>query len=99
MSALQIAIAVAGGQSALARGCGVVQQVVWNWLNRSAGRVPPEHCPAIERATAGRVTADELRPDVIWVRVPDPEWPHPAGRPCIDVAAPALEPREVPHAA
>jgi hypothetical protein len=21
-------------------------------------------------------------------RVPDAEWPHPAGRPCIDVAAP-----------
>lgn len=50
-------------------------------------KLPPDHCPAIERATQGAVTVEQLRPDVRWVRVPDPNWPHPAGRPCIDVAA------------
>lgn len=24
-----------------------------------------------------------------WYRVPDPDWPHPKGRPLLDVAAPA----------
>lgn len=28
--------------------------------------VPAERCPAIERATAGAVTCEELRPDVDW---------------------------------
>lgn len=51
-------------------------------------KLPAEHAPSIERATAGRVTCEELRPDVHWQRVPDPDWPHPGGRPCIDVAAP-----------
>jgi DNA-binding transcriptional regulator YdaS (Cro superfamily) len=91
MNALQTAIDVAGGQSALARYCGVAQQVVWNWLNRSAGEVPPDRCPAIEQATAGQVTCEALRPDVRWARVPDADWPHPLGRPCIDVAAPRTE--------
>lgn len=50
---------------------------------------PSERCPAIERASEGRITVEQLRPDVCWLRVPDPHWPHPAGRPCIDVAAPA----------
>ena len=50
-----------------------------------------------ERALGGLVTAEQLRPDVRWVRIPDESWPHPAGRPLIDVAAPAAE--EAPHAA
>lgn len=84
---LQDAISVVGSQSELARQSGARQQEVWNWLN---GRnVPPARCPAIERATAGRVTCEELRPDVRWQRVPDPAWPHPDGRPCLDVAGPA----------
>jgi DNA-binding transcriptional regulator YdaS (Cro superfamily) len=50
--------------------------------------LPTEHCPAVERATAGDVTCEALRPDVPWSRIPDPTWPHPAGRPVIDVARP-----------
>ncbi len=90
MSSLQQAIDHVGSQTALARATGVVQQQVWNWLNRDKGRTPPDRCPAIERATEGRVTCEELRPDVRWQRVPDPAWPHASGRPCIDVAAPVL---------
>lgn len=84
------AITIAGGQTELARLIGARQQEVWNWLN---GRPVPEHrCPAIERALEGRVTCEDLRPDVAWSRMPDPDWPHPQGRPVIDVAR-ALVPR------
>lgn len=41
-------------------------------------------CVAIEEASAGEVTCDSLRPDIVWVRVPDPLWPHPGGRPLVD---------------
>jgi DNA-binding transcriptional regulator YdaS (Cro superfamily) len=88
MNPLQKAVTAAGGQTALARACGVMQQVVWNWMHRSSGEVPADRCPAIERATDGQVTCEALRPDVRWQRIPDPAWPHPEGRPCIDVAAP-----------
>jgi len=70
----------------LAAACGVSKAAVSQWLGQ--GKPPPDRCPAIERATEGRVTCEELRPDVRWQRVPDPTWPHPGGRPCIDVAAP-----------
>lgn len=52
-------------------------------------QTPADRCPAIERATAGKVTVEDLRPDIRWHRIPDPDWPHPLGRPAIDVAAPA----------
>jgi DNA-binding transcriptional regulator YdaS (Cro superfamily) len=44
------------------------------------------HCGAIERETAGVVSVQELRPDVSWHRIPDASWPHPGGRPLVDVA-------------
>ena len=69
----------------LASRLGVSKAAVSQWFS---GRPPADRCPSIERATAGRVTVDQLRPDVRWVRVTDPTWPHPEGRPCIDVAAP-----------
>lgn len=47
---------------------------------------PAERCPAIEMASGGKVVCEQLRPDVAWHRVQDPAWPHPQGRPCIDVA-------------
>ena len=50
------------------------------------GKLAPERCPAAERATAGRIPVEWLRADVSWTRVPDPDWPHPAGRPLIDAA-------------
>lgn len=98
-SHLQRAIETAGGQSRLARRIGARQQEVWNWLN---GRQVPEHrCPSIERAVQAQVTCEDLRPDIRWHRVPDPAWPHPQGRPCIDVAGPVCvaEAQEDRHAA
>ena len=76
---------------AVANAVGLHEQYLYQCLT---GRrpTPAERCPAIERATGGRVSCEALRPDVRWHRVPDPDWPHPAGRPCIDVAAPAASP-------
>jgi len=55
---------VLGSQTALAKAIGVVPQVVNNWQRR--GNVPAEYCPAIEKATAGMVRCEDLRPDVDW---------------------------------
>jgi DNA-binding transcriptional regulator YdaS (Cro superfamily) len=60
--ALSRAITEAGGQTALARKIGKQQGHVGNWLAR--GKVPAEVCVDIERATDGKVTRYELRPDV-----------------------------------
>jgi hypothetical protein len=37
---------------------------------------------------------DLSRTDIRWHRVPDPAWPHPAGRPLIDVSAVAAQQQE-----
>jgi len=74
-----------GGPSAVARIVGVKAPSVIEWRRRG---IPPERCPAIERATQGAMHVETLRPDVRWSRIPDPTWPHPAGRPVIDVARP-----------
>ncbi len=53
--------------TALARAMGepVKRQNVEHWVASPRG-VPAEHCPAIERATAGAVRCEDLRPDVDW---------------------------------
>lgn len=72
-------------RATVAHGLGMHEQYLYQVLtNRKT--LPAERCPAVERALYPQVTCDKLRPDVSWVRVPDPEWPHPNGRPCIDVA-------------
>ena len=85
MEALQKAISLSGGQNQLAGVLGVVQSAVAGWLKR--GSVPEKHCPAIELATVGSVTVEQLHPAEAWRRVPDPDWPHPLGRPVLDYAA------------
>ena len=54
-----------GLASELARTLGVSAAVVSTWAS-GARPIPPERCPSIERATAGAVTCEELRPDVDW---------------------------------
>jgi DNA-binding transcriptional regulator YdaS (Cro superfamily) len=76
-----------GTMSVLSAAIGAHSPDMSRWAS-GARPIPPERCPAIERATDGRVTCEELRQDVHWQRVPDPTWPHPDGRPCIDVARP-----------
>jgi DNA-binding transcriptional regulator YdaS (Cro superfamily) len=74
-------IKVLGGPTTVSRLAGVKVPTVIGWK----GRIPPERCPAIE---LGRPDwpCERLRPDVKWARVPDPDWPHPGGRPVHDFA-------------
>jgi DNA-binding transcriptional regulator YdaS (Cro superfamily) len=71
--ALKRAAELCGGQSALAAAVGITgpspRATVWAWIDR--GRVPAEHCAAIEQATLGAVTRRDLRPDD-WHRI----WPE-----------------------
>lgn len=76
-----------GGPAAVARMVGCRSPSVIEWRTRG---IPVERCPLIERATAGAHTVETLRPDASWSRIPDPTWPHPAGRPVIDVARPVV---------
>lgn len=55
------------------------------WQHGYAERKPSfENSVAIERATDGKVTVEELRPDGTWLRVKDKSWPNPKGRPVLD---------------
>lgn len=59
------AIAALGSATALAQRLGVSSAAVGQWKNGER-RVPAERCPEIERATAGAVRCEDLRPDVAW---------------------------------
>jgi DNA-binding transcriptional regulator YdaS (Cro superfamily) len=61
--ALKKAIKEVGGQATLARLIGKRQGHIGNWLHRDK-KVPAEVCADIEAATGGKVTREELRPDV-----------------------------------
>lgn len=78
------------------------EQYVYQVLTRRRA-VPVDRCHEFERALAGRVSCERLRPDVVWHRVPDPKWPwHPDGRPLIDVTRqpePTPDTQEVQRAA
>lgn len=100
MSQTEIAAVIGslGGPTRVASLVGVSVPAVHQW-STGLRKIPPDRCPGIERATDGRFTVEALRPDVRWARVPDAGWPHPDGRPCIDVAAPADEAAEPTKAA
>jgi len=53
---------VVGSRAELARLVGVSKGAVWQWEHER--KVPAHQCRAIERATGGDVTAEELRPDI-----------------------------------
>lgn len=70
VTALRRAVAIAGGQAQLAEAIAaylrrptVKQQTISYWL-RSETRVDAEWWSAIEHATGGKVTREDLRPDV-----------------------------------
>jgi pyruvate,orthophosphate dikinase len=58
-AALERAISEAGGTAALARTINVTPQAISQW-----DRVPAERALAVESATGGKVTRQELRPDL-----------------------------------
>jgi DNA-binding transcriptional regulator YdaS (Cro superfamily) len=67
--ALLSAIALCGGQAALARmlsaalGAKISQQRIWNAAHRDR-TLPAEWCLSIEQATGGQVSRHDLRPDL-----------------------------------
>jgi DNA-binding transcriptional regulator YdaS (Cro superfamily) len=67
-----------GRLTAVAAHFGLSQSAVSQW--RTNG-VPPGRMKAVRDFTDGAVTLDEMLPT----------WPHPDGRPCIDVAAPVQQ--------
>ena len=67
-TAIEQAVEIVGSQTKLAEAVHVQQGHVWNWINRSAGRVPGEHCIAISQATEWQIRPHDLRPDI---------YPHP----------------------
>ncbi|RRD43520.1 hypothetical protein EII18_02955 [Comamonadaceae bacterium OH3737_COT-264] len=78
-------VADIGGPTVVARALGLSTPTVHGWK-----RVPERHCPELEKLSEGRLTVEQMRPDVAWVRTPDPHWPHPSGRPLADYARETL---------
>lgn len=61
---LNKAIKLMGGLQEAQRTLGLnTYQAMQAWKRT---RVPAEYCPAIEKATAGTVRCEDLRPDVDW---------------------------------
>jgi len=60
--ALERAIKLAGGQSKLARAVGRTQASIWK--AKDCGRISPELAVLIEAALGGRVTKEQLAPQV-----------------------------------
>ncbi|MEE6042394.1 transcriptional regulator [Avibacterium paragallinarum] len=58
---IQKAINVLGKQQLLAEACGVSQNAVSKWLN--GGSISLENALRIEKATQGRVKAEEISPE------------------------------------
>jgi DNA-binding transcriptional regulator YdaS (Cro superfamily) len=61
--ALETAVKLAGGQSALAKAIGVKQGHIWTMLNRE-GYAAIDYVVAIEEAVGGKITRFDLRPDI-----------------------------------
>lgn len=78
----------AESMSALAKVLDIHVDQVRQWRHAQDGRRPsPAKCADIERATAGLVPCEELRPDLSWARIADKLWVHhPKGRPVLDLS-------------
>ena len=78
-------LAVRGRQKEVAEAIGAQPQLVGQWALK-VRQVPDARCPAIEMATAGAVTCEDMRPDLTWRRIRDEGWPwHTEGKPLLDV--------------
>jgi len=65
MTPIRKAIDILGSQAALARHLGVKPPFV-SQLVSGERPIPIHHAISIERATAGEVTVEQLRPDIDW---------------------------------
>jgi len=57
--ALSKAVSIVGGNAALARSLGITREAVSQW-----DRCPAERVVAVSDATGGKVTTEDLRPDI-----------------------------------
>lgn len=89
MNYVKKACAITGSQALLARLLGVTPAVVYQWVS-GLRPVPVRYCAAIERATAGAVTRQDLRPDD-WREI----WPELANT--LAATAPAAIKKEDSH--
>ena len=62
MDALDRAISIVGTQTALAAALRIKSPSISGW--RESGRIPVERCIEIESLTKGKVTRQDLRPDI-----------------------------------
>lgn len=63
VAALRKAHEILGSQSAIAASVGITQQAV-NEVILAGRPAPPKWCIPLERATGGKVTRHQLRPDI-----------------------------------
>lgn len=83
MNAIQTACKALGSQRAMAEALNVTPATVNQWVS-GVRPVPVERCPAIEVATAGKVTRRDIRPDdwwLVWPELVTPETPIPSNQP------------------
>lgn len=66
-AAIDRAINLAGGLTALGGQIGATKADVWAWRRR--GVVPPEHAPRVEAALGGKVVCEDICPAVDWALV------------------------------
>ena len=78
-----------GAMSNLARLLRVPAQTVRDWIT-GRRKIPDAHCAAIEFLSSGALCVEQLKPESPWLRYPDPGWPHPSGRPVLDIARPRI---------
>ena len=64
VNSLHRAISCFGDAVRLAKAIGCSKSAPYMWIKR--GQVPSGWCIAIEKATAGAVRCEELRPDIDW---------------------------------
>lgn len=89
---IERAAGLLGGYKALADRLGVTKSAVHQW--KGEGRqVPPEHCPDIERLTAGQVTCEQLNDKVDWAYLRKAGSQHAAD----SIVAPGVLPNGVKH--
>jgi len=63
-TSIQKAIRICGGQSALARACGVTQAAVFKWSR--GGSITAQNAMRVERATGGKIRCEDLCPNEDW---------------------------------
>lgn len=64
---IESAAKAAGGKAALARAINVSPGLIWQWI-KGERPVPAKRCADIERASAGQVRCEDIRPDKTWHR-------------------------------